>query len=279
MKFLVYTVEPKDGNATLSGFEEGVDRDIARVINQLREMDLDRVVSKETSSVLVRNIEHSEDSGVVTGDLYKQTNRGKALHQLSEGEDGVTFTEIISEHEDAFIQGQMGLKRVDGELRLIIEADFGSYFVTSSKGLQIRSEYSADSIRSIEESDTIGETTLDFADDVDLTASLFKPPEDEDIRQEQGFGKTNLVNRVASLITLSQAHRISMDIDKDTWLGNIDAFEELIDSSFVKRIRIKSTTDGTVRLGEGGDKAIREKINTTRTDKLAVQEAFRNYTP
>lgn len=279
MKFLVYTVESKNKNLTLGGFKPGTDEDLARIIVQLRKMNLERLINNDTVSILVKNIKTDRSQNIVTAELYKQTNPGKALLQMSEGEEGVTFQNIISEDEDAFIKGFLGLKKTDSGIYMFIESDFGSYFVTSSKGLKFRSLYSSESIQSIQDSETIGDTVLDFADDADLTASLFKPPEDEDLREEKGFGSTNIANKIASLVKLSKSHNISLDIDRNTWLDNVEVFNELIESPFINRIRIKGTVDGVVRLGEGGEKAIRESITTTATEMPAIKKEFKDYSP
>ncbi len=277
MHFLVYTVEPLDNNATLSGLTMGTDNDVGRIIEILNKMGLERVVNNQTVNLLVDNVDYEEDSRIVTADLYKQKSPGKALHQLAENGGEMTIQEIISENENAFVQGTFGMKKIGNEIHLIIETNFGSFFVAACKGLEITPRYSSETIRSIQESETIGKTTLDFAEDYDLTASLLKSPEDSDIREEQGFGKINLINKFSSLFSISDAHRISLDIGRDEWLNNVDIFEELIESGIVTTVRIEGTRNGVVKLGQGGDRAIRKKIKTERSDKTAVKEAFYNF--
>lgn len=276
MKFLVYTAEPLDDNATLDSFEPGADKEITRIINLLKSMDLERVVDNQTVNLLVNNVEYNKKSGIVTSDVYKQTSPGKALHQLAEDGDEMTIQEIISEHEDAFVQGIFGMKKVDGKVHLIVESNFGSFFVNACMGMEITPRYSSETIRSIQESETIGKTTLDFDDDYDLTASLFKPPEDEDIREDKGFGNVNMVNKLTSLLDISRAHRVSLDIYRDEWLANVGIFDELIESGIVTTVRIEDTKNGIVKLGVGGERAIRKKIKTSSSSERAVEEAFEN---
>ena len=275
MKFLVYTVEPLDDIAPLSSFNTEADKEISKVATILRRMNLDRVEDNETVNLLVRNVDHDQKSNSIVAEIYKLTNREKALHQLSENDEGMTMEELISENEDAFIQGLLGVKKSDGEIYVIVEKGFGSFFVSAARSwMDIEPQYSSDTIESIQKSDTIGRTTLDFADNHNLTASLFKPPEDEDVREEEGFGNVDLANRIAALFNISQAHRISLDIDRDKWLDNIDIFDNLIEEGIVTTVRVKKTIDGVVKLGEGGDRAIREDIKTSRDGRKAVKEAF-----
>ncbi|WP_147435646.1 hypothetical protein [Halobellus sp. Atlit-38R] len=276
MNFLVYTAEPLDNNATLASFGQGIDKNLGRMINLIGDMDLDRVLENQTVSLLVDNVKYNKGSGIVTADIYKQTNPGKALHQLAEDDDGISVQKIISEHEDAFVQGLLGMKKVDSEVHILVENTFGSFFVAACKGMDITPHYSSKTIQSIQESKTIGKTTLDFAEDYDLTASLFKPPNDEDIREDEGFGNIDIANKITSLLDISRAHRMSLDINKDEWLNNVDVFDELIESGIVTKVRVEKTKDGVVKLGEGGDRAIREKVNTSRSGKQAIAEAFNN---
>jgi hypothetical protein len=277
MDFLVYTAKPLDDNATLDSFEQGADKDISRMNNLIKNMDLKRVLNNQTVDLLVDELEYDKESDIVTADIYKQTSPGKALHELAEDGNGMTVQEIISEHDNAFVQGVFGMEKVDSEIYLIIESNFGSFFVDACKGMDITPQYSSDTIQSIQESETIGETTLDFADDYDLTASLFKLPEDEDIRKEKGLGKTNVLNELASLFKISRAHRMSLDIDRDEWLANIDVFDKLIEHGIVTTVRIEDTKNGIVKLGEGGERAIRKKIKASSSGKRAVEEAFINF--
>lgn len=280
MKFLVYTIEPEDQNLTLGGFEEGVDQDIAHVINALRQMTLRRVFDHKSVVAWIDDLTYSQESKTISAELYKQTNQGKALHQATDVEgERPTVQEILSENEDAFIQGTLGVKKVDGEVYLLIEKGFGSFFNRSVRWIKVRSEYSSNTIQAIKSSATIGRTTLDFADDIDLSASLFKPPEDEDVREEEGLGATNLPNRMASLLNISDTHRFALDINRDSWLDNVEVFDDLIESGMVTKVRIEDTADGVVNLGEGGDRAIRKSVNTSRSDDLAVEEAFENFSP
>lgn len=274
MEFLVYTAELLDENTTFESFEPGVDQEISRMVNLLEDMDLDRVVDNQTVNLLVDNIEYDRDKEIVSADIYKQTNPGKALHQVIQDDGAISIQEIISENEDAFMQGLLGIKKVDNDVHILIEVDFGSFFVTACNGMEIKPQYSSETIRSIQESDAIGRTTLDFADDYDLTASLFKPPEDGDIREEEGLGKVDLANKIASLLHISQAHRMSLDIPRDEWLANIEIFDKLIESGIVTTVRVEDTINGIVKLGQGGERAIRKKIQTPDTGFRAVEDAF-----
>ena len=276
MHFLVYTAEPLEDNASLSGLTMGVDNDVGRIIEILNKMGLERVVNNQTVNLLVNNVNYDKKSEIVTADLYKQKSPGKALHQLAEDGGEMTIQEIISENENAFVQGKFGMKKVGGEIQLIIETNFGSFFVAACKGIDITPDYSSETIKSIQESETIGKTTLDFAEDYDLTASLLKSPEDSDLREEQGFGKINIINKFTSLFDISHAHRISLDIGRDEWLNNVEIFEQLIQSGIVTTVRIEDTRNGVVKLGQGGDRAIRRKIKTEKPDNMAVKEAFQN---
>lgn len=276
MKFLVYTADPLDEYTTLDSFEPGADRDITRILSLIKQMDLDRVVNNHTVSVLVENVEYDKEGGMVTADIYKQTSQSKALHQLAEDGGEITIQEIISKHDDAFIQGVIGAKKVDGDVHILVEKNFGSFFAASTIGMDLLPQYSSDTIQAIQESETIGKTTLDFHDDYDLTASLFKPPEDEDLREENGLGSVNIANKLTNLLNISRAHRMSMNIDRDEWLANVEIFDELVKSGIVATVRVEETSDGVVRLGEGGDRAIRETVKTARDADNAVEEALMN---
>lgn len=276
MKFLVYTAKPLEENATLDSFGQEADSDIIRIIDLLENMGLERVLEHQTVSLLVNDVEYDNESGIATAEIYKQTSPGKALHQLVDDGDGITIQEILSEHEEAFVPGTLGMKKVDGEVHLIVENNFGSFFVASCTGMEIKSLFSSETIQSIQESETIGKTTLDFDDDYDLTASLFKPPEDEDIREEKGFGHVDIANKFTSLLEISRAHRMSLDIARDEWLANIELFAELIESGIVTTVRVEDTKNGVVKLGQGGERAIRKTITTSTSGKRAVEEAFVN---
>lgn len=169
------------------------------------------------------------------------------------------------------------MKKIDGEIYLVVENTFGSFFDAACVGMDTTPQYSSDTIQSIQDSETIGKTTLHFADSYDLTTSLLKSPNDKDIREEEGFGNVDMINKIASLLNISKAHRISLDINKDEWLNNIDLFENLIDSGIVTTIKIKGTYNQIVRLGEGGDRAIREKVETSGSGRTAVEEAFTKF--
>lgn len=278
MKFLVYTVTSLDDNTTLDGFEEGVDKDLAWVVNRLETMDLERVLENETISLLVDNENYKKSTGTVTADIYKQANPRSALHQFEQEGGEVTIQEILSEQEEAFVKGLVGMRKVDGELQAVVEKDFGSYFSAASKGFDIVPHFSAEAIQSIQDSETIGKTELDFEDDYDLTASLFKPPEDGDLREEDGFGNVDVMNKLMSVMRISRSHRITLDIDRDEWLDNVEMFEELIQSDLFSTIRIKGTIDGTVKIGKGRNRAIRETVETSATGEPSVSEAFAKLT-
>lgn len=100
------------------------------------------------------------------------------------------------------------------------------------------------------------------------------PPEDEDIRKESGLAGANMLNDLMEIMNISRTHRITIDITRDEWLDNIDTFEQLIESGIVSTIRIEGTKDNIVKLGEGGDRAIRETVETDHTDSLGVRDAF-----
>lgn len=274
MKFLVYTVTSSDDNTTLDGFEEGVDRDLAWIVNRLETMDLERVMDNETINLLVDNVEYNRGLGTVTADIYKQANPGSALHQFERKGNKVTIQEILSEQEEAFVRGIIGISKVDGELQAVVEKDFGSYFAAASKGFQIEPHFSSEAIQSIQDSETIGKTELDFEDDYDLTASLFKPPEDGDIRQEEGFGNVDNLNKLMSVMRISKSHRITLDINREEWLDHVEMFEELIQSDIISTIRIKGTKDGTVKIGKGRNRSIRESVETSASGKASVTQAF-----
>ncbi|MEY7850889.1 hypothetical protein AB7C87_17015 [Natrarchaeobius sp. A-rgal3] len=278
MKFLVYTVTSLDDNTTLDGFEKGVDKDLAWAVNRLETMNLERVMENETISLLVDNVNYKKSTGTVTADIYKQANPRSALHQFEQEGGEVTIQEILSEQEEAFVKGLVGMKKVDGELQAVVEKDFGSYFSAASKGFDIVPHFSAEAIQSIQDSATIGKTELDFEDDYDLTASLFKPPEDGDIRQEDGFGNVDVMNKLMSVMRISRSHRITLDINRHEWLDNVEMFEELIQSDLISTIRIKGTKDGTVKIGKGRNRAIRETVETSATGKASVSEAFAKLT-
>jgi hypothetical protein len=146
MRFLVYTVEPLEDNASFDSFEQGADKEITRIISILRDMNFERVMENQTVSLLVDDVEYNQSSGIVAADIYKQTNPGKALHQLAQEGDERTLQEIISEHEDAFVHGLCGMKKAKDEVRLIVEKNFGSFFVAACKGMDITPHYSSDSV-------------------------------------------------------------------------------------------------------------------------------------
>ena len=274
MKFLVYTVTSLDNNATLDGFEKGVDQDLARIVNRLEEMDLERVMENQTIRLLVDNVNYNETTGTVTADIYKQANPRSALHQFEQEGGEVTIEEILSEQEEAFVKGIVGMRKIDGELQAIVQKDFGSYFSAASKKFDLEPHFSSKAIQSIQDSETIGKTELDFESDYDLTASLFKPPEDGDIRQEDGFGNVDVMNKLMSIMRISRSHRITLDISRDEWMDNVEMFEELIQSDIISTVRIKGTKDDTVKIGKGRNRAIRESVETDVDGRASVTEAF-----
>lgn len=278
MEFLVYSITSSDDNTTLDGFEEGVDKDLAWIVNRLETMGLERVMENETISLLVDNANYEKSTGTVAADVYKQANPRSALHQFEQKGGEVTTQEILSEQEEAFVKGLVGMRKVDGELQAVVEKDFGSYFSVATKGFDIVPHFSAEAIQSIQESETIGKTELDFEDDYDLTASLFKPPEDGDIRQEDGFGNVDIMNKLMSVMRISRSHRITLDIGREEWLDNVEMFEELIQSELISTIRITGTKDGTVKIGKGRNRAIRETVETSAAGKASVSEAFAKLT-
>lgn len=274
MEFLVYTAEPLEVNSSLANLEHGEDKDIARMIWLLEDMDLERVLMNGSVELLVNNVQYENETNITTATIYKQTSPKKAIHQVANDGDGVTVQEILSEHEDAFLQGRLGMKKVDGEIYMLIEKSFGSYFGSAAKGVKLRSEFSSDTVQAIQDSETIGRTMLKFADDYDLSAALVKPPEDENVREEDGLGGTNMMNRLISVLNISNAHRISLDIDRDKWLENIEVFNDLIKSGIVTTIVVKGTKDNRVKLGEGGDRAIRKTIETIPSSTRPFTSAF-----
>lgn len=274
MKFLVYTVEPLDLDTQLYTFDSVIDKDIGKIMRRLEEMNLERVLENQSINLLADNLKFDEDRDIVTVDIYKQTTPGKAHYQLTEEEDEISIQEILSEHDDAFVQGAVGVKKTDDEIHLLVESKFGSFFVSASRGINIEPQFSGETVRSIRESETIGRTTIEFNDDYDLTASLWKPPEDADIREEEGFGRVDLLNKITSLFDISKAHQMSLDIDRDEWLQNVEIFDDLVETGIVTSVKVTGTKNGSVRLGEGGDRAIRKTIRTNSSGKKAVQEAF-----
>lgn len=274
MEFLVYTADPLNDNTTLASSVRGEDQEIGRIINQLEEMSVDRVVENTSINLFIDDISYDLEEEIVTAQIFKQTTPGKALHRLTDDGDKRTVREIISKNEDAFYEGVLGIKKVDREVNILVESNFGSYFANSCRGLELTPQYSGKTIQSIQDSETIGRTTLIFNEDSNLEASLFKPPGDEDIREESGFGNVDMLNKLASLFKISSAHRISLEIDRDLWLANVDVFDELIASGIVKTVKVDGTKENIVKLGEGGERAIRKKVSTTRDDEKAIEEAY-----
>lgn len=275
MNFLVYRVNLSGDNASLGAYGHGVDQDIDLMVDHLDEMDLKRVVDNKTVRLLVDEIEHNKSSGTITADVYKQANPSKALHQLEQDGQETTIQEVLSEQEDAFLKGLIGVRKVDGELYAVVEKEFGSYFGSAAKGFDLESQYSGESIKSIQNSETIGKTVIEFDDDYDLTASLFQPPEDKELREDDGFGKVDLKNKVLAAMKISRSHTMTLDIDRDEWIDNMDMFNELVDSDIITRIKIRGTKDQTVKIGEGGDRAIRETVSVAGDGSHAVNEAFK----
>lgn len=276
MKFLVYTVKPLSQNAPLDSFVEGGDEDLSRVAHALEQMDFDRVMENDTVQLLVDNdsVKIDDSTQTVIADIYKDANRGSALHQLKKTDSGMNVQEVLSKHEDAFEKGICGLRKIDETVYLVVQKNFGSYLLDASVGLDIEPRYSSEAVRSIQKSESIGDTSFDFAEGHNLTASLVKPPEDGDLRDENGFGFSDPINKVLAMLNVSEAHRISMSIDQETWVDNIDSFEDIIQSEIVTSIRVEDTTHGVVRIGDGGDRAIRESIKTNSRSHQAVTDAL-----
>jgi hypothetical protein len=274
MKFLVYSVEPLEENATLDGFGEGVDPELARIDICLRDMTLERVFENDSVNLLVNDVQYERDAGIITGDIYKHANPGSALHQFERSEGEITIQEILSEKEEAFKKGVFGMKKIDGEVVGLIQKKFGSYFSAASKGFHLNPHYSAEAIKSIQNSGTIGKTELDFNDESDVTASLFRPPEDADIREDDGFGNTDVLNKLMSVMRISRSHRITLDISREEWMEHVELFEQLIQLNAVSTVRVKGTKDNTVKIGQGRDRSIRETVQTVNTGEDGVGEAF-----
>lgn len=276
MKFLVYTVEPSNENATLKGFSTGIDPKIRRIENELEKMSLNRVKEHQTVSLLVNNIETDSQTDTLVADVFKVINRGRPLHQFKREDGNISIQTLLKENEEALEKGLMGVQKRGGSIYMIIEKNFGSYFSKSVVGLDIVPQYSAEAIKSIQQSDSIGRTTIVFADDYDLTASLVKPPKDGDVREEDGLGFTDPINKILSVMRVSKSHEISLDISRDEWLENVETFEEISKSGIVSTIKVDTPIDGIVKIGEGGDRAIRENVQTLSSGRSAVDEAFRN---
>jgi len=274
MEYLVYGVEPLEKNTALDGFSEDIDHELARVKISLGDMNLERVVENDSVNLLVNNVQYDRSTSIITGHIYKHANPGSALHQFERSEGEVTIQEILSEKEDAFKKGVFGMKKVDGDFLALIQKNFGSYFSAASKGFDLNSHYSAEAIKSIQNSETIGKTELDFNDESDVTASLFKKPEDADIRENEGFGNTGVLNKLMSVMRISRSHRITLDISREEWMGHVELFEQLIQLDVVDTVRVKGTKDNTVKIGKGGDRAIRETVQTMSAGVDGVDKAF-----
>lgn len=274
MRFLVYSVELLDENAIIDGFGEDVDSELARLEICLGDMNLERVMENDSVSLLVNDVRYDRDAGIVTGDIYKHANPGSALHQFEKSEGEITIQEILSEKEEAFKKGVFGMKKVNGEPLTLIQKNFGSYFSAASKGFDLTPHYSAEAIKSIQNSETIGKTELDFSEESDVTASLFRPPEDADIREDAGFGNTDILNKLMSLMQISRSHRITLDINREEWMEHVELFEQLIQLDVIETVRVKGTKDKTVKIGRGRDRAIRETVQTANSGKDGVGEAF-----
>lgn len=273
MRFLVYSVELTDKDAIIDGFGQG-DSELARLEISLEDMDLERVMENDSISLLVNNVRYDRDAGIVTADIYKHANPGSALHQFEESEGEITIQEILSENEEAFKKGVFGIKKVNGEILALIQKNFGSYFSSASKGFDLTPHYSAEAIKSIQNSETIGKTELDFSEESDVTASFFRPPEDADIREDAGFGNTDVLNKLMSLMRLSRSHRITLNISRDEWMEHVELFEQLIETNVIETVRVKGTKDNIVKIGQGRDRAIRETVQTVGSGKDSVSEAF-----
>jgi hypothetical protein len=274
MEFLVYSVEPLEENATLDGFGEDIDQELSRIQNSLKNMNLERVMENESVSLLVDDVKYNHSEEIISGDIYKHANPGSALHQFERSEGEITIQEILSETEDAFKKGVFGVKKENEEILALVQRRFGSYFSVASTGFKINPHYSDDAIKSIQNSETIGKTELDFNDEYDVTSSLFKPPEDADIREDSGFGNTNVLNNLMSLMKISRSHRITLDLSREEWMENVELFEDLIQLDIVDTVRVLETKDNRVKIGDGGDRAIRETIQTAKAGKDGIHEAF-----
>ncbi|MBP1987251.1 hypothetical protein [Halolamina salifodinae] len=274
MKFLIYTADPKVKTASLSRVDEDINQSLGRMMDILEDMSLERVLENQSTRLLVDDIRYEGDPEVVHADIYKDTNQGRALHQFSREGDEVTIEEVLSEDEEAFQRGLMGVKEIDGTLFLAVENTFGSYFAGASLGMDLHPRYSSEAIRAIQNSDQIGETTFDFSEDYDLTASLARPPQDGDLREEEGFGLTDPLNDILSMMNVSRTHQITVEIPQSEWMDNVGTFEGIIQSDIVSTIKIETPTQGIVRLGEGGDRAIRETVEVSSAGRVAVRNAL-----
>jgi hypothetical protein len=277
MKSLIYSVEPKDKNRRLDTFEDDLDGEVASIMSILNEMSLSRVLEKGSVSLLVDNISSIEQTDTVTADIYKIANPGGALHQFEEEGDGVTVQEILSEQEDAFQKGVLGMTKTESGVKMAIQKNYGSYFVNSSFGMDIRSEYSSDAIKAIKRSDTIGKTEFEFSDAYNPTASLFEPPKDRDVREHEGLGMSDTLNKIMSVSNISNSHRLSIDIKKNEWMNNVENMEKIVESDIVSIIRVSTDTDGIVKIGDGGDRAIRESVQISDNGTSGIKEVLRNY--
>jgi hypothetical protein len=73
---------------------------------------------------------------------------------------------------------------------------------------------------------------------------------------------------------ISRSHRLTLDITREEWMEHVELFEELINLDVVATVRVKGTKDKTVKIGQGGDRAIRETVQTIETGKAGVGEGF-----
>lgn len=274
MEYLIYGVELLEEDTSLDSFSEDIDPELARIKISLSDMDLERVVENDSVNLLINDAEYNQATGVITGDIYKHANPGSALHQFEKSDGEITIQKILSEKEDAFNKGVFGMKKVDGEILALIQKNFGSYFSVASKGFDLNPRYSAEAINSVQNSETIGKTELDFNEDSNVTTSIFKTPKDEDIREDEGFGNTNVVNKLMSVMRLSRSHRITLDISRNEWMEHVELFEQLIQLDVVDTVRVKGTKDDIVKIGEGGDRAIRETVQTMDAGIDGVNQAF-----
>lgn len=275
-EFLVYSVELGDENETLESYSGAISPRLGRVRNALTNMSFDRVKNKEYIKAFTEDIEYSSDTDSLTGYVYKLNNPDKALHQIDEEGEEVTVQKILEQNENAFTSGIVAAKSIDGDVCVLVETDFGSFLTDACRDLELSPVYSADAIKAIKESETIGETVLFFDESVDLSAALSPSPEDDDARESMGFGSTDYLNKFVDLLGISNAYNVSLKISRSKWLDNIEMFEELINEDIVSSVRVDKTKNGRVRLGKGNNKSIREKVAVPKAGEEAAMTAFQN---
>lgn len=111
MKFLVYSATPTEENATLDSYKDSMDKELSRIMYTLERMDLDRLLDHESVGLLVDNIRLNASKDYITADIYKQANPDSALHGFKKEGGTVTVQEILSEQDDAFKKGLLGVKK------------------------------------------------------------------------------------------------------------------------------------------------------------------------